>query len=264
MPKRVTIAAPPLERFKAIYAALEQDRRWWRNSTRLRYGAMAAIACRGDAGDVATGIRTMSKALSEEFPWHWGVSAQVQFIVAASLLQHRDSAKAFVQELVRVRKMLRREKLHRGFQYELIAVLMLRIQGKGKAVSDSTVRRFAEIYAEMSRHHRFLTGPDDFPACAILTGRTGTPRKILEDVEAIYQEMRTHKFARGNWLQAAANIMQLADADASGLARRASAIRDEFKKRKVRIHEPDYAEYHEDGYTTVCRNINNFHGVTSS
>ena len=170
MAKTLRISEPPLERFKALYAALERDRRWWRDSTRLRYAAMSAIACGGEATEVAHGIRAMGKALEEECPWHWGVSSHVQFIVAALLLQNGDSAKRFVKELVRVRKLFRREKMHRALQFELLAVLILRIQAGGKAISQATIRRFKAIHDEMKSHHRFLTGPDDFPACAILTG----------------------------------------------------------------------------------------------
>lgn len=242
MAKTLRIAEPPLERFKALYAALERDRRWWRDSRRLRYAAMSAIACKGEATEVAQGIRAMGKALEEECPWHWGISSHVQFIVGTLLLQNGDSAKRFIKELVRVRKLFRREKLQRGLQFELLAVLILRIQAGGKAISQTTVRRFKTLYEEMKRHHRFLTGPDDFPACAILTGQPGRPRKILEDIESIYQELRKHKFARGNWMQTAANIMYLADGTARAVAGRAGALKAEFRKRKVRIHESDYSE----------------------
>ena len=61
-------------------------------------------------------------------------------------------------------------------------------------------------------------------------------------IESIYQELRKHKFARGNWMQTAANIMYLADGTARAVAGRAGALKAEFRKRKVRIQESDYSE----------------------
>ncbi len=231
-----------LDRFKAIHDALQRDRRWWRDSRRLRYAAVAAVTCEGDAGSVARGIRAVGKDLQDECPWYWSVNPNVQFVVGALLLQHRDSAKRFIRELIRVRKLFRKQRLHRALQYELLAVLILRIGAEGRAVSETTVRRFKAIYDEMKQHHRFLTGADDFPACAILTGQSGAPRAVLSEIEAIYDQLHSQRFSKGNPLQTAANIMYLARGSAREVAGRAVALRDEFRERKVRISQRDYDE----------------------
>jgi len=232
----------PLERFIAIHTALQKDRRWWRDSRRLRHAALAAITCDGSAATVARGIRQMGEDLKDEFPWHWGVNPSVQFVVATLLLQHRDSARRFISELIRVRQLFRKHRLHRAVQFELLAVLILRIQNAGRAIPEDTIRRFKAIYDEMKRHHRFLTGPDDFPACAILTGQPGVPHMIGEKVEAIYDELDGHRFHKGNPLQTAANIMYLAPGSAHEVAGRATALRDEFRDNRVRITQRDYDE----------------------
>ena len=231
-----------VDRFKAIYAAFEQERRWWRSTVPLRYAAMAAIQCEGDATQVARGIRAVNKGLKDNSPWHWSVSPLVQFPVGAILYQHGDTATQFLRELVRVRKLFRNAKLHRAFTFELLAVLILRLQAGGKLIDQRTIHRFKAIYDEMKRHHRWLTGPDDFPACAILTGQSGTPRAISEGIEAIYGELAHQGFAKSNQLQTVANMMYLAPGSAREVAARAAAFKARFKEHKVRVYQRDWDE----------------------
>jgi hypothetical protein len=239
----ISVASNSLvERFKDIYAALERERRWWRSTLPLRYAAIAALQCEGRPAEVARGIRRVNKGLKDAAPWHWSVSPLIQFPVGAILSQRGDTAAQFLKELVRVRGMFRTARLHRALMFELLAVLIMRLQARGKPISKETVQRFKAIYEEMKRHHKWLTGPDDFPACAILTGQEGTPRAIGEGIEAIYGELRHQGLSRGNPLQTAANIMYLAPGSAREVAARAAAFRVEFKKHKVRTSERDYDE----------------------
>jgi hypothetical protein len=170
------------------------------------------------------------------------VGSSIRFIVAAILYQNGDSAKSFIKEVERVRKMFRAEKLHRALAMEMMAVLVLRVQTSGSTISRQTVRRFREIYDEMKQHHRWLTGADDFPACAILTGQRGTPRRIGDNTEEIYSELRARKFPSGNPLQTAANLLFLADGTPQQLADRTASLKAEFRSRKVRITQLNYDE----------------------
>ncbi len=242
MPSKITIPARPLERFAAIYEALASEAPWWADASRFRHGAMAAILCEGNPLELARRLRKMSKALEKASPWHWGVSSSVRFAVSALLIQNGDTASGFIKELKRVRKLFRGERLHRGLTYELLAVLILRIQAGGAPISSDTVDRFKAIYEETKRHQRWLTGPDDFPACAILTGQQGTTRKVADDVEALYQELRNHKFTKSNSLQAAAHTMYLAEGTPRTVARRAAGLRDQLKQHKIRTSSRDYAD----------------------
>lgn len=242
MPSKVAIPDSPLDRFTAIYQAMAKISPWWTDASRLRHGAMAAIMCDGDAREVAQRVRATSKALEKASPWHWGVSSSVQFAVSALLLQNGDTPTGFIKELKRVRKLFRQQGLHRALQYELLAVLILRIQANNKPISSEAIHRFKVIYEEMKRHHRWLTGPDDFPACAILTGQPGAPRKLGDDIEGLYQELHNHKFDKGNALQTAANIMYLAEGSSRTVARRAANLRDELKRHKIRTSSYDYHE----------------------
>jgi len=239
---RIALPEDPMSRFRSLYEALEKDRRWWRDSRRLRYAAMAAVGCEGTPVNVAEGIRRMGKALQEASPWHLNVGAHLRFIVAALLYQNGDSARGFMNELRRVRKMFRGERLPRALMFELIAILILRIQADGTAITQHTVRRVREIYDEMKRHHRFLTGADDLPACAILAGQQGTPTNLVDKTEAIYSELRAEGFQRGDPLQTTANVLSLAQSSPHDLAGRTARLKEGFKKNGVRIHQRDYDE----------------------
>jgi hypothetical protein len=180
--------------------------------------------------------------LKDGSPWYWSVSPIVQFSVGAILYQRGDTAAQFLRELVRVRGMFRSVRLHRALTFELLAVLIMRLQTRGKPISKDTIQRFKAIYEEMKHHHKWLTGPDDFPACAILTGQKGAPRVIGHNIETIYDELRHHGFSRGNPLQTAANMMYLAPGSGGTVARRAAALKDRFKAHKIRISQGEYDE----------------------
>jgi hypothetical protein len=239
-----SVATPEsfVDRFKDIYAALEQERRWWRSTVPLRYAAIAALQCEGRPVEVTRGIRTVNRGLRDGAPWHWSVSPLIQFPVGAILYQHGDTAAQFLRELVRVRGLFRAVRLHRALAYELLAVLIMRLQADGRPISKGTVQRFKAIHDEMKRHHKWLTGPDDFPACAILAGQDGTPRAIGEGIEIIYGELRHQGFSRGNPLQTAANMMYLAPGSAREVAARAAALKAKFKEHKIRTSQNDYDE----------------------
>lgn len=184
----------------------------------------------------------MDRGIKEASPWKMDVGSNIRFIVAAILYQNGDTAKSFVREVERVRKMFRTEKLHRALAMEMMAVLVLRIQAGGGTITRPTVHRFREIYDEMKLHHRWLTGPDDFPACAILTGQEGPPRSIGDKTEAIYSELRARKFPSGNPLQAAANLLFLADGSPQQLADKMAGLKSDFRAHKVRIAQLNFDE----------------------
>ncbi len=242
MKTRIALPRDPLSRFRSLYEALEKDRRWWRDSRRLRYGAMAALGSEGSPATVARGIRLMEKSLKEASPWNMDIGSHLRFVVAATLHHNGDSAKAFMREVIRVRKMFRKERLPRTLAFELIAVLILRIQNSGGAISPNTVWRLREIFDEMKRHHRWITGADDLPVCAILTGQEGTPKHLVDKTEAIHGELRHRKFQKGNPLQTMANVLSLARSSSRELADRAVRLKDEFKQNGVRISQRDYDE----------------------
>lgn len=232
----------PLARFKDIYDALNAERRWWREAEPLRFAAMAALTCPGTPKTVATAIRRISRNIGEESGWFGRLDLRLRFIVATMLLARGDKARGFLKEVKRVRGMFRAAGLRRAAVYETMAILILRMHKQQAPITETAIRRFRSIYNEMKRHHWWLTGPDDFPACAILTGQKGSPDRIGEAIEEIYQALRMQGFSTGDPLQTAANILYLSRLDAREAAKRYHSLAGGFRKNRVAIWQSDYDE----------------------
>ena len=104
--------------------------------------------------------------------------------------------------------------------YETIAILILRMLAEQRPIGPVVIDRFQAIFEEMKRRHWWLTGPDDFPACALLTGREEPAKQIGEVIESIYTALRGVGCASGNALQTAANILYLARLDPDAMTPR--------------------------------------------
>jgi len=231
----------PLARFKEVYDALYEQRGWFEDPSILRFAAIAAVTSKGDAGTVARELRAIADNLKEQSGWFGELNSNLRFIVAAMLLSYDDRAADFLAEVERVREMFREIKLRRGSSYEVMAILILRIGAGKQPISLTTVKRFQSLYEEMKRHHWWLTGPEDFPACAILANQEGAPRAIGERVEAIYQALN-REFSAGDPLQTAANILYLAPGQPAQIAQRYGQLANGFREKKVSIWQSDYDE----------------------
>lgn len=232
----------PLRRFVRLYDALNRDRGFWGDASSLRFAAMAAVTCPGEPADIARSLRATADEIKELSGWFGALRSPLRFIVSALLLLSGDSARAFFVEVERVREIFRRYGLRRGGIYETMAILILRQQQGLTPVPDGAVERFRALYEEMKRHHWWLTGPDDFPACAILVGEDGTAEDIGRGIETLYQALRGRGFSTGDPLQTAANILYLAHADPDSLADRYHRLAEGFRSVGVSIWQSDYDE----------------------
>ena len=232
----------PLSRFQELYLALNAERRWWREASPLRFAAMSALTCPGTPQAVAAAIRRTSMNIAAESGWFGRLDSRLRFIVATMLLARGDTARGFLKEVKRVRVMFREAGLRRAGVYETMAILILRIHAQGAPITEKAIHRFKAIYEEMKRHHWWLTGPDDFPACAILTGQQESPDRIGEQIEEIYEALRSQGFSRGNPLQTAANILYLSRLGGRQAARRYHDLAEGFRTKSVAIWQSDYDE----------------------
>ena len=142
-------------------------------------------------------------------------------LIAAQMVKHGDDPQRFIDEVERVRALFRAAGLRRGGVYELLAVLVLRRVLGPTPIDAAHIGRFQGIYEAMKRHHWWLTGPEDFPACAMLLGRPEDPASIGAGADAIYRALHERaQLWRGDSLQAAANVLYLAGAEPEELADR--------------------------------------------
>lgn len=236
------IPADPVSRFREIYDALNEDRGWWGDASSLRFSAVTALTCPGDARKVAAAIRESADEIKAESGWFGPLNSRLRFIVGAMLVLHQDNARDFLTEVKRVRDLFKEAGLRRSSIYETMAILVLRMKADKKPIDNDTVRQFREMYEEMKKHHWWLTGPDDFPACAILVGEKASVQQIGQDIEDIYQALHAKGFSKGDPLQTAANILYLAGVHAEKVASRYRALADGFKENGVAIWQSDYDE----------------------
>jgi Protein of unknown function (DUF4003) len=242
MNTEIKLPADPLARFQEIYAALSGDKKWFHDASPLRFAAMSAMLCPGDARSVAAGIRQIGEDIKQESGWCGQLNGDLRFIVAAMLLLRGDTAKGLLTEVKRVQKMFRDASIRRGSIYETMAIFVLRMQSDQKPIQTTAIHRFKAIYEEMKKYHWWLTGPDDFPACAILTGRSDSVTAMGSRIERIYQALKTEGFSAGDPLQTAANILCLAKGQPNEIAHRYRALADGFKAASIRIWQSDYDE----------------------
>jgi hypothetical protein len=127
--------------------------------------------------------------------------------------------------------------------YEFVAILAMRIRGALAPIEASRVQRLHDIYEQMKRHHWFLTGPEDYPACAFLAGQDRSPEDIAARANAIYEGLRTRANAwRGDPLQTASNMLALSPLEPDELVDRFVTLAIDFDAAGIRIRQGEYDE----------------------
>jgi Protein of unknown function (DUF4003) len=236
------LPADPMSRFFAVYKMLDADRGWFGDASSLRFAAMAAVRSPGEPSDVAGGIRQIADEIKAESGWFGSLNSPLRFIVSAMLYANGDGAAPFLAEVERGQAMFRDAGLRRGGIYETMAILIMRLRADKQPIASGTVDRFQAIYEEMKRHHWWLTGPDDFPACAILVSQPESPVEIGDRIEQIYQSLHAAGLSSGDPLQTAANLLYLARLDPSEAASRFRDLAHGFREHHVSIWQTDYDE----------------------
>jgi len=234
--------ADPLERFKAIYHELFVRKKWHESADPFRFAGLAVLTCPGEPVEVADALRATSEALRKKQGLMRGFEEPIRILVSAMLVQRQRSVDDFVQATEQIRGLFRAAKVRRGSVYEKLAGLIMFLQAPGGVVTPAHVERFKAIYEQMKKYHWWLTGPDDFPVCAILVFQEGSPVQIGQTIEAIYQSLNAKGFSKGDPLQTAANMLYLADAEPQLLAEKYRFIYELFRKNRVRIYQSDYDE----------------------
>ena len=233
----------PWPRFVALHDAFDQDRGMWGDRAPLRFAAVTMLAMPGTAEDVAARVRAEDKAIADELGWLSDIGSSIRLLIAGLLVKQGDTAHGFLEEVERVSTMFRKAKVRRARIYETIAILVMRQRTGNQPLTMEHVERFKAIYDELKRYHWFLTGADDFPACAILVGQPGEPEVIGRQIEDVYQALRTRaKLWRGDPLQTAANVLYLSGLEADEIADRFARLAAGFKAAGVRVGQAEYDE----------------------
>ncbi|PRP95182.1 DUF4003 family protein [Enhygromyxa salina] len=199
----------PIARFFALDAALELSRGLLGDRSAQRLAAASLVLVRGEPEQIATELRETAKQFQQLIPWRIGFAPQLHLMFAAALLRHDDTPEALVEEVARVRPIMRKLGMRWAPVYEFIAILAMRTLGDGAPIERAQVERMRDLYEAMKRHHWVLTGPEDFPACALLTTRAGTPAQLAQYAHEIYEALRAGGRGRGDPLQTASNLLAM-------------------------------------------------------
>ena len=236
-----TLPRDPLARFRAIYDDLNVRRSWHQDAMPLRYAAIALTLAEGEPYQIADRLYTAADELKARTGWFGPLRSSVRFVVAAALLRRGEHVGRFCDEVERVGQMFRDAGLRRGSIYEVLAILIL--QGEdGERIEPAQVARFAKAYASMKEHHWFLTGPDDYPACALLARRDESVAETARRVEGFYDGLRAAGLPRGEALQLASHLLCVNPAAPQTVLARFRALHAGFRGAGIAMWQADFDE----------------------
>jgi hypothetical protein len=230
----------PLERFCDLYAALLEGRPWWEGRSMLRFCALALTALAGEPRELAARLDALTEELKASTPWY--KRSSVGTMLATQLLRHGDGVKDFLAEIERAAPLFRAHWRFSGSTFEALAILILRRHSTDGHVAASQVARLAAIWKELERTHPWLTQRSDWPICALLATRDGTPHAISQRIEALYQTLHGGGCTRGDSLQAAAQVLYFHADEPALVGARFHALYAGFKASGLWMGTHDYDE----------------------
>lgn len=231
----------PLERFAAIYDALMAHKTWTIDAMTLRHTALTLTTTSGQPAVLAAQAMRKAELLKAQAGWFGALNSSIRFIVAAQLLSADQPVEGFDRRTEAGHELFRDYGLRRGATYEVLAIHVLGQAAGGRSISPETVQRFRDVYEMMKSYHWWLTGPDDYPACAILTQREASIQAMGQRIEAIYTGLRA-RLAAGDPLQLASHLLYQVPGSATAAVQRFFGLFDEFRRRDVQMWQDDYDE----------------------
>jgi Protein of unknown function (DUF4003) len=241
--KQLAAYVDPLARFFELEAAFDAERGFLGDHVPLRLVAANLVLSPGDPAEIASRVRALTEQLRERLAFFSQVSPAIQLLAAAVVLQRGDQPEALLAEVTRVRKMMRELRMRREEVYEFVAILAMRIRNALAPIEQPQVQRLHDIYAQMKAHHWFLTGPEDYPACAFLAGQDRSPQEIGVRANAVYEGLRTRANAwRGDPLQTASNMLVLSPLEPDELVDRFVTLATELDAAGIRVRQAEYDE----------------------
>ncbi|MEM7199768.1 MAG: DUF4003 family protein [Planctomycetota bacterium] len=236
------IPKDPLARFREIYDELHRRRTWTIGVTPLRNSTVALLCTPGRAYDVADRVYQVADVLKKRAGWFGPLVSPIRFSVAAMLVMSGDDPQRFCDDVERAGELFRERSLRRGSIFEVLAILILRGADASRRISATDVDRFAQIHAMMKSHHRWLTGPDDYPACALLTHQVESVHEMARRIENHYEGLRGAGLPAGNPLQLVSHVLYLNPAGDREALRRFLDLHRAFREAGVRMWQSDFDE----------------------
>jgi hypothetical protein len=240
--KPYAIPERPLERFTEIYGEFNARRRWFQDPMVLRFAALTLVTTDAAPTRLADDLFELAKQLRERAGWFGPLNSPIRFLLASILMRNGDGAESFCREIERVQGLFRARDLRRGSIYEVMAILILRESDPDGVIDAAMVDRFKALYEMMKTYHWWLTGPDDYPACALLARRTEPPAEIGGRIEKFYEALVETGMSRGDPLQMVSHILYFNPREPAEVLNRFRALHDGFKRADISMWQTDYDE----------------------
>ena len=206
----------------------------------LRRSALTLVTTPGRPDELVAELRAIADELERRAGWFGELRSQLRFVIAALLLRGGITPAEFEADTEALRAGLREAKLRRGHIYEVIASLVLQLRSDHAPAT--VVPRFAEIYAMMKSYHWWLTGPDDFPACALLALSADSTQAIGQRVEWFYTALRQAGFSLGDKLQLVSHILYFNHREPQSIVASFAEIYAAFTQAGLWMGSSDYDE----------------------
>ena len=231
--------ADVLERFTALYRALSANGDWRDQPAWLRFAAHAAILSPLEPSQTAARIRTAADRLRRDARWFSDLSSPLRFVIAALLVQDGVDPAQFGEELARDHERFRVAGVRHGGCFETLAIAIMRHLARGPIPAERIVALKA-MYDELKRHHWWLTGPDDLPACACLAGLGYPAAATAAAIDSHYRQLQAAGLIRGNHLLACAQLLALGDRQPEAAVARVTGLVREFARQGDSVWHEDY------------------------
>ena len=233
-------AVIPLERYRAILAAMAPERETWLDEFWLRIAANVAVLAPDEPARVAERIRHIAAALQAQAKWYQDLGSPLRFTIAALLIQHHIKLKDFLGEHARLGDMLHAAGLRTSGFHHTMTVLIMLISPESIHPGMLEVERVIAVYHDMKRFHWWLTGPEDLPACAALAQCRGSAAEVVSRTEACYLLLHEAGLSQGDHLQTAANLLPLTGLDADAAVGRYRALKTRIEAQAHPLVPVDY------------------------
>lgn len=232
----------PLDRFRALYAALDHERGIFGDRAPLRLVAVTLVTVPDDVGPLVARVRATDAELASHFGWTSSVDRSVRMVLAASLVRSGESVADFAAGSERVAALMKEAGIKHGGIHRTLAGLVLR-RAVGHEPSRAHVDRMRGIHAAMKKHHWFLTGAEDLTTCAMLVGKPGSVQEVADHIEAIYRRLAdAPKTWGGDPLQLAAGVLALVELAPHEAADRFLEVASALRASGVKIGQAEYDE----------------------
>lgn len=235
----LTLPRDPLARFLAIAHQLADHRQWWEATNVIRYAALPLVVASGEPQPLVARVVAAADAMGKQAAWFSDLRGSLRHLVAAWLAAADLPVDRFHSDCEAIRARFRAAGVRRGGSYEIVAAVMLHLAEAG---DEAHVRQLQRIYEAMKKHHWWLTGPNDLPACALLAVLGGDLAMLEVRMEDLYRRLRERGLSAGSGTQTASHLLCLVPGREADLVARYMALHDAFVAAGVQMWDADRDE----------------------